>query len=159
MRGFLGTPASFSADLNLIVQITMGIALLIGALLARSKRYSAHGACMASVLLLNLVMIVLVMWPSFHELVLPRIPARLTRPYYAVATIHGALGAATELFGLYILLVAGTEVLPERWRFRRWKVWMRVELAIWWVVLLSGIGTYLVWYGAPHTPWLVRTLN
>ena len=152
MRGFLGTPAGFSADLNLIVQITMGIALLAGALLARSKRYSAHGACMASVVLLNLVMIGLVMWPSFHELVLPRIPARLARQYYAVATVHGVLGAATELFGLYILLVAGTEVVPERWRFRRWKPWMRVELASWWVVLLSGIGTYFVWYGVPHLP-------
>jgi uncharacterized membrane protein YozB (DUF420 family) len=152
MRGFLGTPASFSADLNLIVQITMGIALLAGALLARSKRYSAHGACMTAVLLLNLVMIALVMWPSFHELVLPKIPARLARRYYAVATVHGVLGAATELFGLYILLVAGTEALPQRWRFQRWKLWMRIELASWWVVLLSGIGTYFLWYGAPHLP-------
>jgi uncharacterized membrane protein YozB (DUF420 family) len=152
MKGFLGTPASFSADLNLVVQIAMGIALLAGALLARSKRYSAHGACMASVLLLNFVMIALVMWPSFHELVLPKIPARLARRYYAVATVHGALGTATELFGLYILLVAGTRAVPERWRFRRWKLWMRVELATWWVVLLSGIATYLIWYGAPHMP-------
>lgn len=152
MRGFLGTPAGFSADLNLVVQIAMGIALLAGALLARSKRYSAHGACMSAVLLLNLVIIALVMWPSFHKLVLPRIPVRLGRRYYAVATIHGALGAAAELFGLYILLVAGTEVLPARWRFRRWKLWMRVELAMWWVVLVSGIGTYYLWYGTPHMP-------
>jgi len=152
MRGFLGTPASFSADLNLVVQIAMGIALLAGALLARSKRYSAHGACMAAVLLLNLVMIGLVMWPSFHELVLPRIPARLARRYYAVATIHGALGAATELFGLYILLVAGTQVLPKTWRFQRWRLWMHVELAIWWVVVLSGVGTYFLWYGTPNMP-------
>lgn len=150
MRGFLGTPASFSADLNLVLQIAMGIALLAGALLARAKRYSAHGACMSAVLLLNLVMIALVMWPSFHELVLPKIPARLARRYYAVATVHGASGAATELFGIYVLLVAGTEAVPQRWRFRRWKLWMRVELAIWWVVLLSGIGTYFLWYGAPH---------
>ena len=129
MKCFLGTSASFSADLNLVVQIAMGLALLAGALLARSKRYSAHGACMASVLLLNLVMITLVMWPSFHELVLPEDPARLARPYYAVATVHGVVGAATELFGLYILLVASTKALPQRWRFRRWKLWMRVELA------------------------------
>jgi uncharacterized membrane protein YozB (DUF420 family) len=152
LRGFLGTPASFNADVNLVVQIAMGIALLAGALVARAKRYSAHGACMASVLLLNLVMIALVMWPSFHELVVPRIPARLARQYYAVATVHGALGAATELFGLYILLVAGTDVIPERWRFRRWKLWMRVELATWWVVLLLGIGTYFIWYGVPRVP-------
>jgi uncharacterized membrane protein YozB (DUF420 family) len=152
MKGFLGTPASFSADLNLVLQISMGMALLLGALLARSKRYSAHAACMAAVLLLNLVMIALVMWPSFHELVLPKIPARLVRRYYAAATLHGALGAVTELFGLYILLVAGTDVVPERWRFRRWKLWMRVELAVWWMVLLSGIGTYLIWYGPPRVP-------
>lgn len=152
MRGFLGTPASFSADLNLIVQIAMGIALLAGALFARAKRYSAHGACMAAVLLLNLAMITLVMWPSFRELVLPKIPAHLAKPYYAAATIHGVLGAATELFGLYILLVAGTKVVPESWRFRRWKLWMRVELAVWWFVLLSGIGTYFIWYGAPRVP-------
>lgn len=152
MRGFLGTPAGFSADLNLIVQIAMGIALLAGALLARSKLYSAHGACMSAVLFLNLLMIALVMWPTFHELVLPRIPARLAGRYYAVATVHGALGAATELFGLYILLAAGTQTLPERWRFRRWKLWMRVELVIWWVVLLSGVGTYFLWYGTPHLP-------
>ena len=149
MRGFLGTPASFSADLNLVVQIAMGLALLFGALLARARRYSAHGACMTAVLLLNLVMIALVMWPSFHELVLPRLPARLGRRYYAVAGVHGALGFTAELFGLYVLLVAGTRVIPEEWRFRRWKLWMRVEFAIWWIVLLSGIGTYFIWYGPP----------
>ena len=104
---------------------------------------------MAAVLLLNPAMIAFVMWPSFHELVLPKIPARLGKQYYAVASVHGVLGAAAELFGLYILLVAGTKVIPERWRFRRWKLWMRVELALWWVVLLLGIGTYVIWYGAP----------
>ena len=150
MRGFLGTPASFSADLNLVAQIAMGIALLAGAFLARARRYSAHGACMAAVLLLNLVMIALRMWPSFHELVLPRIPAHLSRRYYAVATVHGALGATAQLLGLYILVVAGTNALPEKLRFRSWKLWMRVELAIWWIVLLSGIGTYFVWYGRPR---------
>src|SRR5690242_15062231 len=99
--GFLGTPASFSADLNLIVQIAMGLALLAGALLARSKRYSAHGACMTAVLLLNLVMIALVMWPSFHELVLPRIPARLARRYYAAATVSGSHEQKASPFGIH----------------------------------------------------------
>ena len=66
MKGFLGTWASFSADLNLVIQIAMGIALLVGAFLARAKRYAAHGACQAAVLILNLPMIALVMWPSLR---------------------------------------------------------------------------------------------
>ena len=146
MKGFLGTPASFGADLNLIVQIVMGIALLAGAFLAHAKRYAAHGVCMTTVLLLNLVAIAFVMWPSFDRLVLPRLAGHLHKRYDEVATIHGVCGAAAELLGLYILLVAGANVLPEAWRFKRWKLWMRVELALWMATLLAGIGTYIVWY-------------
>jgi uncharacterized membrane protein YozB (DUF420 family) len=64
---------------------------------------------------------------------------------------HGVLGALAEVLGLYILLVAGTNILPHSWRFRRWKLWMRIELVLWWVVLLSGIGTYYIWYAAPRS--------
>ena len=141
MRGFFGNQAGFGADLNLVIQIAMGVALIAGTFLARAKRYRAHGACQAAVLLLNLVLIGLVMWPSFHQQVLPRLPEHFGKRYYAVATFHGILGAAAELLGLYILLVAGTHALPTTWRFQRWKLWMRIELILWWVVLLSGIGT------------------
>jgi uncharacterized membrane protein YozB (DUF420 family) len=146
MQGFLRTAASFRADLNLIVQIVLGLALLTGAYLARIKRYRAHGICMSSVLLLNLVAIAGVMWPSFDTLVLPRLAGHLHKRYFEVALVHGVLGGAAELLGLYILLVAGTNVVPEAVRFRRWKLWMRVELLLWIAVLAGGIGTYIVWY-------------
>ena len=149
MSGFLGTWASFGADVNLLIQIAMGIVLLAGAFLARANRYTAHGICQASVLLLNLPMIALVMWPSFHERVLPRLSTHLARRNYAIATAHGVLGAFAEILGLYILLVAGTNILPVTWRFQRWKLWMRVELMLWWIVLLTGFGTYYFWYVAP----------
>jgi hypothetical protein len=54
VKGFLGTWASFVADLNFLVQIAMGIALLAGALLARAKRYAAHGVCQTVVPTLDL---------------------------------------------------------------------------------------------------------
>jgi uncharacterized membrane protein YozB (DUF420 family) len=146
MQGFLRTAASFRADLNLIVQIVLGLALLTGAYLARIKRYRAHGICMSSVLLLNLVAIAGVMWPSFDTLVLPRLAGHLHKRYFEVALVHGVLGGAAELLGLYILLVAGTNIVPEAVRFRRWKLWMRVELLLWIAVLAGGIGTYIVWY-------------
>jgi uncharacterized membrane protein YozB (DUF420 family) len=148
MKGFLGTQAGFAADLNLVIQVAMGIALIAGTFLARAKRYKAHGACQASVLLLNLVMIAVVMWPAFSGLVIPRIPARLARRSVAIPALHGILGAAAEILGLYIVLAAGTSVLPKAWRFTRWKLWMRVEMALWSVVLVTGLGTYYVWYVA-----------
>jgi uncharacterized membrane protein YozB (DUF420 family) len=146
LKGFLGTQAGFAADLNLLIQIAMGAALIVGGFLARSKRYLAHGVCQATVLVLNLVPIASVMWPSFQSQVLPRLPKHFTKRYYAIATLHGVLGAIAELLGLYILLVAGTNILPQSWRFHRWKLWMRVELALWLIVLLTGIATYFVWY-------------
>ncbi len=149
MKGFLGTGATFEADLNLLVQVAMGVALLFGAWLARRKRFAAHGVCQTTVLLLNLVMIALVMGPSFRQ-VEPQLPAGLGDRYYAVATVHATLGTAAELLGLYIVLVAATKLIPERLRFQRWKVWMRTELALWWLVVLIGVGTYYVWYMAPQ---------
>jgi uncharacterized membrane protein YozB (DUF420 family) len=149
VKGFLGTWASFGADVNLLIQIAMGIALLAGAFLARAKRYTAHGICQALVVVLNLPMIALVMWPSFHERVLPRLSSHFGKRNYAIATAHGMLGAIAEIFGLYILLVAGTNILPASWRVQRWKLWMRVELVLWWIVLLTGFGTYYFWYVAP----------
>jgi uncharacterized membrane protein YozB (DUF420 family) len=149
MSGFLGTRASFPADLNLIAQIVMGVALIGGAFLARAKRYKAHGVCMTIVLLLNLVAIGAVMWPSFGYLVLPRLWSHRNKRFYEVAAIHGVLGAAAELLGLYILLVAGTNIVPAALRIKGWKFWMRVELALWMAALLAGIGTYLVWYTRP----------
>jgi hypothetical protein len=146
MEGFLGTHAGFLADLNLLIQIAMGVALIFGAFLARAKRFAAHGICQSIVLVLNALMIGLVMWPSFHAQVLPKLPKRFGRRFYAVATIHGFLGILAEILGLYIVMVAGTEILPKSWRLQHWKLWMRIELVLWWIVLLAGLGTYWVWY-------------
>ena len=149
MEGFLGTGATFKADLNLLVQLIMGVALIAGARLAKQKRYKAHGICQTTVLLLNLLMIGLVMWPSFQRQVRPALPEGLHRWYFAAATIHALLGGTAELLGLYIVVVAGTRVLPQWLRFKDWKRWMRTELMLWSIVVLTGAGTYYAWYIAP----------
>ena len=149
IKGFLGTGATFEADLNLVVQVIMGVALIGGAVLAKRKRYTAHGICQTMVLLLNLLMIELVMWPSFQQQVRPALPKVFHKWYYAAATIHALLGAAAELLGLYIVIVAGTSALPQWLRFKNWKRWMRTELMLWSIVVLTGVGTYYAWYIAP----------
>jgi uncharacterized membrane protein YozB (DUF420 family) len=149
VKGFLGTGATFEADLNLLVQVVMGVALIAGAHLAKRKRYTAHGICQTTVMILNLGMIGLLMWPSFQQQVRPALPGSLHKWYFAAATIHALLGGTAELLGLYIVVVAGTRVLPQSLCFRDWKRWMRAELTVWSIVVFTGVGTYYAWYIAP----------
>lgn len=149
MNGFLGTGATFGADLNLVIQLIMGGALIAGAVLAKQKRYPAHAICQTTVLLLNLLMIGLVMGPSFQQQVKPALSKVFHKWYYEAAAIHAVLGITAEVLGLYIIAVSATDILPQWLRFKSWKVWMRSELALWIIVLVSGVGTYCAWYVAP----------
>jgi len=148
-KAFFGTAAPLAADLVLVMEIAMGVALLAGAGLARKGRFRQHAWCQSTVVLLNLAAVVVMMIPSFRVHVLPRIPAKLGRAYYGLATTHAAIGTVTELAGLYILLSAGTSVLPEKFRITKYKAWMRTVLVLWWVALMLGLLTYARWY-VPH---------
>jgi uncharacterized membrane protein YozB (DUF420 family) len=148
-QGFLGTAVPLAADLVLFLEIAMGVGLIVGARLARVGRFQQHAWCQSFIVLSNLAVIALTMIPSFHVHVFPRIPDKLGKAYYALATVHAALGSVTEIAGLYILLAAGTTLLPEKIRITKYKDWMRSVLVLWWVVLLLGIATYTRWY-VPH---------
>jgi len=124
----------------------MGMALLAGAVLARRRRYRAHAWCQSAVVLLNLVVIGFAMAPSFYTQLAPKIPQAMRKSYYAIAAGHAALGVIAELAALYIILAAGTRVLPKRFRLTNYRAWMRATLVLWWVVLLLGVATYVRWY-------------
>jgi plastocyanin len=146
MNGFLGLGATGEADINLLLQLAMATALTIGMFLARKKLFRAHAATQSSVLLLNLLAIAIVMWPSFRLQILRHPDHAFRDAYHAFAFFHGILGTLVELLGLYVLLVAGTNMIPDRLRFKNYKLWMRATLALWWVVVFLGVGTYYVWY-------------
>jgi uncharacterized membrane protein YozB (DUF420 family) len=141
-----GSDAPWQADLTLLIEAVMGIALLAGAVLARRRHYRAHAWCQSAVVLLNLVVIGFAMAPSFYIQLAPKIPQSLRKSYYAIAAGHAALGAVAELIGLYVIVAAGTQVLPDRFRLRNYPAWMRATLVLWWVVLLLGVATYVRWY-------------
>ena len=145
-EGFLGTEAPLYADLVLLLEVGMGLALLSGAVLARRERFRLHARCQSAVVLLNSAIIALLMVPSFHVYVGTMTPAKLGKAYYALATAHAALGGVTEIAALYILLSAGTNILPQQFRLTKYKHWMRSVLALWWLVLLLGLATYVRWY-------------
>ncbi len=138
--------APFLANLTLLLEIAMGVGLLVGAMLARRRRFQGHAWCQSVIVLLNLGVIVFTMIPSFVTRVSPKIPLKLGKSFYALPTAHAALGTVTEVAGLYILLSAGTAVLPDKIRISNYKFWMRAVVALWWVVLLLGFATYARWY-------------
>jgi uncharacterized membrane protein YozB (DUF420 family) len=145
-EGLLGTAAPPTANAVLLLETAMGVGLVFGASLARTKRFRQHAWCQSAIVLLNLAVIVVAMIPSLRSQVLPRIPAKLRKPYYALATMHAGLGTVAELAALYILVAAGTRLLPEKLRITRYKAWMRSVLLLWWLVVLLGFATYLRWY-------------
>lgn len=150
--GILGTGASEAVDINLLLQFGMGVALLFGWLMARRRRYAVHGICQTAVLLLNAVAIAITMGPSFLRNVIPSVASHWQEGYYFCAALHGMLGMGAEAFGLYIVLSAGTKLIPERMRIKRWKFWMRIALAYWWIVILVGAATYVYWYTSIPLP-------
>ena len=142
-QGFLGTAAPLYADVILLLEIGMACALSLGAILARLHKYKTHGVCQSIVVLMNAAVILAGMAPTFQSRVLPKLPARLGNSYYLLATAHALLGTIAEGAALYVLLAAGTRVLPDRFRFGNYRVWMRTTLVLWWCALLLGVGTYI----------------
>lgn len=108
----------------------MAVALTAGLVLARRRRFRAHAWTQSAVLLLNLVAISGVMWPSFRRQVMPRVPGAWNDPSQVVPRVHATVGSVAELLGLYVILVAGTRMVPRSLRFRYYKAWMRTTLAL-----------------------------
>ena len=120
-----------------------------GVIPAKRKRDGTHETCQSTVLLLNLWMIGFEMCPSFRPQLAPRLPKVFHVGYYTIALIHAALATAAGLLGLYIVLTAGTESVPPSTRLTQRKLWMRIELVLWWLALAWGLGTYYESYVAP----------
>jgi plastocyanin len=146
--------APSAANMNLIAQILMGILLLIGMILARRGKFRAHGICQSFVMLINLIPIIAYMVPVFHRSVWSKFPAGVfARAFYAFPAAHAVVGLTAELLGLFIILRAGTNILPQALRFENYKLWMRSALALWWLSIALGVATYAVWHlsNAPTT--------
>jgi len=149
--------APAAANLNLAAQLLMGSALMAGMFLARRKLFRAHALCQSVIVLINLIPIAIYMLPVFGRGVLPALPGSLGDRFYLVSTVHAAFGMLAEVFGLYIILSAGTKLLPQALRFENYKRWMRAELALWWLVIAIGVGVYWVWYQAAPTALVQET--
>jgi hypothetical protein len=81
------------------------------------------------------------MLPAYHANYGPAI-FRLGNRVNAATAAHVVTGTGALLLGVYVVLVAGTPLVPGRLRFGNYKVWMRTLIAVWWLALLLGVLTY-----------------
>jgi len=142
--GFLGRGAPLGADLNLVLEIVLGVVLLAGMMLARRGWYRGHGACQSIVYVSVVVLTFVWMVPSLHDNYGPSLVAGVMNRVNVAVAAHIVVGTIALLMGAWVVLVAGTPVIPARFRFQNYKVWMRTLLALWWLAILLGLATYIL---------------
>lgn len=146
MSGRTPTVSQGYATVILGVELAIAGLLVVGFVLVRLGHVRAHRTVQSSMVLLNIPVVLVAMAPYYGTYVVPGLLGSLGRPFHLYPTLMLVAGALSETLGVYIILVAGTNWIPERFRFRCCKLWMRTELALWWLVVLAGIGTYSAWW-------------
>ena len=146
MGALFAPDAPMSSDAVALVEVGIAVMLLVGMFVIRRGHVRAHMYIQSSMVLLNIPIVLIWMLPRYYASVLPGLPGEFSGAFYWVPTLMLIAGIAAEALGVYIVLVAATSLLPERFRFRRYKLWMRTELALWWSVVVLGLSTYYVWY-------------
>ena len=143
--GFLGRGAPYGADLNILLQIAVGVLLLAGMGLARWGRYRAHGVCQSIAFGLALTMTILWMIPAFRTIHADALGRAVVNRVTVAVALHSTLGTVVTLLAAWVILVAGTPLVPARLRFSNYKAWMRTLLTLWWISIVIGVATY--WFG------------
>jgi hypothetical protein len=140
--GFIG-PGSLLADLNLVLEIALLAGLAGGALLARRGNIEAHRVNQTIMVGLNTALVASIMAGALAGYPFRGI-ADLLEPAGLVTWLHGAIGTASALSGLWLVLQMN-DVIPARFHLAGWKRLMRYTLAGYAAVALSGISVYWFW--------------
>jgi uncharacterized membrane protein YozB (DUF420 family) len=150
VSSLLGTGAPYFSDVVALFEIATGVLLVVGMFLVRAGHVRVHAYLQSTIVLVNVPVVLIWMVPSYLANVAPYVRSDLAMPYVWVPTLMLVVGAAAEVVGVYVILVAGTNWIPERGRFRRYKLWMRTVVTLWWSVIVLGLLTYYVWYVSPN---------
>lgn len=141
--GFLGTQATLRSDLTLVIILITAVLFSIGFVLARRKQFVAHRWVQTTSVVLNTLVVLISMVSSYIIHILPGIPAKLNQGDYAVTSIHGMVGAITLLLGVFVAL-RGNNLVPKRWRFKNYKLFMRWAYALYMLATLGGVSVYII---------------
>ena len=122
------------AEINLIAQISFGIAVIAGAILALKRKLKIHHRLMTIVIFLNAVTIIVVMGPSMVNIISQ--PSKNITTTTVVTVVHGIVGIVAEAIGVASLYK----------RLKHRKAWMKLLFSFWMVSLVLGIIIYIQFY-------------
>lgn len=142
---FLGTEALFGADLSLVMILISSILFTIGWRQVLKQRFELHRWLQTVATILNAIVVILVMLGSFQGYVLPEVGDNLAQRSVWVSLIHGVVGMAGFLLGLYIVLMAN-KLLPKFLRIKNYKTAMRKSYALYMLSAIFGLAVYMALY-------------
>ncbi|MFQ5796460.1 MAG: hypothetical protein ACE5JP_15620 [Candidatus Bipolaricaulia bacterium] len=120
------------------------IALCIGVVAQRKKKYKWHDWIQTPVVVLNLFLIFFIMISSFREeSIAGTLLQRPDDPHFYIPGIHAILGTLAEGLAIYCLL-AGHKILPRKIGTLRYFMW--ATFVLWTLAFAVGMGTYYRWY-------------
>jgi len=146
MTGGFPPDAPVLSDLLALVEVALAVMLVAGMFLVRTGHVRAHMFLQSTIIFVNIPLVLYGMVPAYLNYVAPYLSSALSQPTVYAPTLMLVFGVAAEVLGVYIVLVAATNWIPERFRFRRYKLWMRTELVLWWGVVLAGLTTYWLFW-------------
>jgi uncharacterized membrane protein YozB (DUF420 family) len=148
--GFLGTRAPLHSDLSLILILFSAVIFTIGWRLAIRKKFKIHRWTQTSSAILNSIVVLVVMIPSFIIYILPGILNKLLVGTYGVTTVHALIGILGLLLGVFVVLRANqVKFVPKRLRFKNYKLFMRTSYWLYMLATLVGVIVYVAVYIGP----------
>ncbi|MBI3741841.1 MAG: hypothetical protein HY257_08815, partial [Chloroflexi bacterium] len=136
-----------SALVLVILEAIILAGLFYGFYLMRVKRdRAAHEKNQTRWVIFNLILILAVMVVGFYRYV---VLGGAANPLTAQLMIgHAISGTLIQLMGIFIILQMKRKI-PERFRFKNYKLFMRVLLTFWTLQTLGGFGLYYFQYVQP----------
>src|SRR5271170_3529724 len=114
MSGFPPAATEQFATAVLVTELAIAAMLVVGMVVVRFGHVRAHRAIQSLMVLLNIPIVLALMAPYYWDNVAPGVPGSLGHSFYLYPTLMLVTGAAAEALGVYIILVAGTNLVPER---------------------------------------------
>ncbi len=100
----------------------------------KRKKTAEHRYLQTAVVLFSTVLTIFIMCGRFFLLYTPG-------NFGWQLIVHGILGLAAIVMGIYLILLMNNR-LAKRWRTKKWKLLMRVDWALFLLVVLGGFVIY-----------------
>ncbi len=134
-------------DIVLVIYVFLLVpAMLVGFVFARRKWFEPyHKMTMTTITISNWILIGIVMVTTYREAVEPGLPQNLRFASGLIPTIHGLLGLSAQTLATYLVIRMWFEKqLPEWFKVKNIKRYMRTTLGLWLLTALFGVTVWAV---------------